>query len=81
MYVSNEKSCIPKNFKIVKCICGDDFLLLPDLKEMNKVVEYHVKEHQRGSKGYKPKFMDGNYIRYVLIGQILKLASETEDQP
>jgi len=30
----------------MKCVCGFEILILPDLKAMNQVIEKHVLEHK-----------------------------------
>ena len=59
---------------IIKCECGYEILLLPDLKAMEQAVENHLLEHKnRGTK-------DGNAKRVecTLISKIFEKAAESK---
>lgn len=38
-----ERSC----FVVIKCSCGAEILLVPDIKAMSEAIETHVVEHQK----------------------------------
>ena len=59
---------------IIKCECGDEILLLPDLKAMDQAVQNHLLKHK--SRGIK----DGNTerIECALISQIFEKAVESK---
>jgi hypothetical protein len=59
---------------IIKCECGYEILLLPDLKAMDKAVQNHLLEHK--NKGAN----DGNAkrIECALISKIFEKAAESK---
>jgi hypothetical protein len=38
-----------KGMPIVKCVCGAEILVLPDLKAMKNAIKNHVAEHKQAS--------------------------------
>jgi hypothetical protein len=39
-----------KNLPTIKCACGAEILLVPDVKLMSKALEAHVEDHKKKSK-------------------------------
>jgi hypothetical protein len=37
------KTCMP----IIKCVCGFEILVVPDLKAMSRAIKNHVAEHKK----------------------------------
>jgi hypothetical protein len=66
---------IPKSLSLVviKCTCGSEILLVPDIKAMGEAVENHVAEHK---KKYGLSSDQAEGIRDHLIIQIFELASK-----
>jgi hypothetical protein len=65
---------LKSRLSIIKCECGYEILLLPDLKAMDQAVQNHLLEHKnRGTK-------DGNAKRVecALISQIFEKAAESK---
>ena len=50
---------------IVKCVCGFEILVVPDLKAMNRAIENHVADHRQANKG--PKRLTAFLTEQVLI--------------
>lgn len=45
---STSKSVVRKNrMPIVRCVCGFEILVVPDLKAMNVAINKHVAEHKK----------------------------------
>jgi len=65
----NSKSSLPT----IKCKCGAELLLVPDLKSMNKAIENHVAEHV-AKKETTTK--DACQTRDYLITQVFELISQ-----
>ena len=40
-----------KSMPIVKCLCGSEILVLPDLKAMSIAIQNHVTEHKQARDG------------------------------
>lgn len=57
---------------IIKCICGFELLLLPDVKEMGQAIEEHALEHQHK---YSLTEEDTDTLKNTLIAQVFELAS------
>jgi hypothetical protein len=71
-----ETNCMKK----VRCECGEEILLLPDVKEMSKAVEVHVALHLEGVLGSQPcSAEEADRLRDALIEQIFRLAGESQD--
>ena len=59
---------------IIKCECGYEILLLPDLKAMDQAVQNHLLKHKnRGTKDSNAK-----RIECTLISQIFEKAAESK---
>jgi len=54
----------------IKCTCGEQILVIPDLCAMNRAIENHAFKHRR--KGLS----DGKELKELLIKQLLKVISE-----
>lgn len=65
---------------MVRCECGDEILLLPDLKEMGKAIEDHAELHLQGLKGPACAAAEAESLKNALIAQVLLIASESEDE-
>ena len=49
---STGKIPVHKNsMPIVRCVCGSEILVVPDLKAMNLAINKHVAEHKRARDG------------------------------
>jgi hypothetical protein len=65
------------NLPIIKCICGAEFLLIPDLDEMSLVVEKHAQMHREAeSDPVKAEALYGK-VQDHLIMQIFAKIRET----
>jgi len=65
-----------KNLRIIRCQCGVEILVLPDLKAMNHAIEVHVAEHREKEKTRQKKDEAASCVRQVLIEQLFEKASE-----
>ena len=70
---------IPKMIKI-RCECGDELLLLPDLKEMGKAIEDHVDMHLKSLKAPSCTPAEAERLKDMLIAQALTKAGQSEDE-
>ncbi len=69
------KSSSKSIHKIIKCECGSEILLIPDLTEMGRAIESHAKEHQKKAQTAKEAEEIFNHIQDFLLKQVLKKAS------
>lgn len=64
------------NLQLIKCECGHEILLIPDVTVMSEAIETHITEHTKKFKGSNAA-VESERLRDILIAQALKLASET----
>jgi len=64
----------------VRCICGDEILLLPDLKEMGKAIDDHVDMHIKNLKAPRCSAVKAENLRLDLIAQVFRLISQVEEE-
>jgi len=62
-----------KSMPIVRCVCGFEILVVPDLKAMNRAIKNHVAEHKKASDGSALSSLE-----QFLTEQILTVASENK---
>jgi hypothetical protein len=67
-----------EHLPLLKCECGAEILLLPDLKVMNHAIEVHVAEHRKKEKDPCKAAAAASHVRQILIEQLLKKASEMD---
>ena len=63
------------SLRVVRCLCGREILLLPDVKEMELAVERHLAEHTRKDSQLPATKTTINELRGFLTKQILILAA------
>lgn len=61
---------------MIKCECGEKFLLVPDLAVMSRAIEAHVLEHFRKEKDPKRAAIESERIWNVLIASVFAHASQ-----
>ena len=72
---SNAELGLKEHLTIIKCDCGTEILLLPDLKAMDRAINAHVAEHRK--KGNNPtKAATYSRISQLLAQLSLRKASE-----
>lgn len=78
-----EKSRIETSFggSIIKCECGTEILMLPDLKETSRAIENHVSEHRNREKDFEKARAEEERVRDGLITQVLRKAGESTRHP
>ena len=70
----------PKSMMKVRCECGAEILLLPDVKEMSSAIEVHIALHLEGVLGQPCTAEEADRLRDELIIQIFRLAGESEEE-
>jgi hypothetical protein len=69
------KNAARKGSRLIRCECGFEILLLPDLQEMSKAIEEHAATHARKEKDPgKAAFVEAR-IQNLLITQTLDKAA------
>jgi hypothetical protein len=72
---SNSERCLKERLPLIKCECGTEILLLPDLVAMDRAIDAHVAEHRK--KGNNPsRAATSSRISQLLAQLTLRKASE-----
>jgi len=58
----------------IKCECGAEILLLPDLRVMNHAIEVHVSKHREKEKSTDKAEAESKRIQELLITQVFEKA-------
>lgn len=69
-----------KGIRTIRCACGFEILVLPDLKAMDRAIENHLAEH-RAASGCSESNLALDWLRQFLTAQLLRAASEIICQP
>jgi hypothetical protein len=76
---SSIELCQKERLPLIKCECGTEILLLPDLKAMDRAINAHIAEHRK--KGNNPsKAATSSRISQLLAQLSLRKASEYPQQ-
>jgi len=59
----------------VRCVCGAEILVVPDLKAMELAIENHVDEHRKASNDSE-RILTPDSLKQFLTEQILIVASK-----
>ena len=60
---------------MIKCSCGKEIMVVPDVEVMGEAIEAHVKEHKRKVQGRKNAEAEAERTRDDLIKKVLRKAS------
>ena len=63
----------------VKCECGKEILLLPDLKEMSNALEAHVLEHCKREKDPAKAICESDRLWNLLIAAVFQKIASAAD--
>lgn len=69
-----------KFLETVTCECGEEILLVPDLKAMSNAIELHVTLHLQKLKAPVCNDAEAERLKDNLIAQVLRKASQSEDE-
>ncbi len=64
----------------IKCECGEEISLLPDVRATSEAIEVHVALHIKGVKGPACTPVEAERLRDDLIMQVLRTAGECKDE-
>lgn len=62
---------------LIRCKCGAQILLVPDIKAMIRALENHISEHKKLTLRKGKENVSPDRVRQILIDQILQKASAT----
>lgn len=69
-----------KQMKTVTCECGEEILLVPDVKAMGKAIDDHVDLHLHNLRAPACTATEADRLRDILIAQVLRIASQSDDE-
>ncbi len=75
--LTHKQNCKEK-IPTITCVCGAHILVVPDLKEMNRVIEKHVAQHKKAGNCEGAQCWALDDLRQCLIEQLLNAASDVE---
>jgi hypothetical protein len=73
-YATHPKESLP----LIRCECGAEILLLPDLQAMNRAIKAHVAEHKTKEKNDRRKDFTSSNISQLLSQLSLRKISEQD---
>ncbi len=62
---------------MIKCECGTEILMLPDLKATSRAIERHAVEHRKKEKDHTKAEAEENRVRDNLITQVLEKTGDS----
>ena len=65
----------PKILNVIKCECGTEILVVPDLHAMEKAIEAHVSEHCKHEKDSAKAVSESNRIWNLLAAAVFDSAA------
>ena len=65
---------------MVKCECGEEISIFPDVKATSEAIEVHIALHSKGVKGPACTMVEAERLRDALVVQALRIAGEFEDE-
>jgi hypothetical protein len=74
----SEKKQDSNHMPTVRCLCGAELLVVPNVEAMSKAIEAHIETHIQGIKDPKKAVEEAEHIRDYLITQVLEKISHTE---
>ena len=70
---------LTERLPLIKCECGAEILLLPDLQAMNRAIKSHVTEHPKKRKNAKKNVNTFGNISQLLTQLSIRKISEQND--
>lgn len=64
------------NLPTIKCCCGAEILLVPNIKLMSQAIEAHIEEHKKKMKSHKEAEAEAERIGDDLTAKVLRKAYE-----
>ena len=77
MNAAKSKKQAKNGLPLVRCECGTEILMVPDVKLMGEAIETHVGLHTRKLKNPVEAEVEAERIRDFLIGQVLDKAGDS----
>ena len=67
---------LKEGLPLIRCECGAEILVVPDLRAMNRVIKIHVTEHRKREKTALKNVVPSIKINQLLVQRTLLKASE-----
>ncbi len=65
---------------VIKCECGKEILIVPDVNEMARAIQYHAEDHQKSAKTAEEGISAFERTQDLLITQLLKKVSSEKQK-
>ena len=65
------------NLPTIKCICGTEIVVVPNLKVMSKAIRDHLQAHSRAQKDLQRAAVEWAIAEKILIEQLYEFAKDT----
>lgn len=75
-HIAKKKIGGKKGLPVIKCSCGVEIMLVPNVKLMSEAIEAHIAKHKQKVKEPKAAEAEAERIRDDLIIQVLDKASK-----
>jgi hypothetical protein len=62
---------------LIRCECGFEILLVPDVDAMAKAIENHAEEHARKERNFAEAAFEKERVYLILTAQVLNLAADS----
>ncbi len=62
------------NLPTIKCICGQEILIVPDLKAMSEAIRNHLLKHKHGQEDRRKAAVEWAVAEKMLIEQLYEFA-------
>lgn len=66
-----------KGMPIIRCACGFEILVLPDVQAMNRAIENHLTEHKKANDCSESN-LALIWLRQFLTAQLFRMASKID---
>ena len=65
---------------MIRCSCGVEILMVPNVKRMSEAIEAHVEQHKQKVKDPAQAATEAERVRDELIAQVLDKASRMDNE-
>jgi hypothetical protein len=74
---STVDKCLIEQFPIIRCDCGAEILVVPDLQAMNRAIKTHVAWHRRKERNSGKRVLASGKVSELLSQRtLLKMAEQ-----
>jgi hypothetical protein len=75
---SNVDKCLMEQLPIIRCDCGAEILVVPDLQAMNRAIKTHVAWHRKERNSVKGVLASGKVSKLLSQRTLLKMGEQND---